>query len=211
MHVLCTSGRDETRGVAQLWVTGRIEYATLQMRKFKTFTIKAYITDDDRATPQTGLKRYGNLGDQWSTNAIEPVIAISAKPDFVEAMVDIMPDDDSKTAVLRILEDDKFPFTYDVRDHITEPGEFPNPGADSKVPRHGSGQVVSVRSQRYYLFRTSDNPVAKFGPHRCRKKSRKFSTTVQRGLNQTSSLASCSIMYTFRDSVTNARTEAEQA
>lgn len=34
MHVLCTQGRDGARGVAQLWSVGRIEYATLQMRKF---------------------------------------------------------------------------------------------------------------------------------------------------------------------------------
>lgn len=49
-------------------------------------------------------------GDSWSPNAIEPVIALSAKQDSVESLVDIMPDNKTKTAVMRILEDDKFPF-----------------------------------------------------------------------------------------------------
>lgn len=86
------------------------------MKPYRTFTVKICIDNDDRSRLKTGLKRNGILRDNWSTNAIELVIAISAKPDFIESQIEIMPDDDSKTTVLRILEDDKFPFTYDMRD-----------------------------------------------------------------------------------------------
>ena len=60
--------------------------------------------------------------------AIESVIAVSAKPDFVEAQIDIMADHKTKTNVLQILEDNKFLFTYDVREHVTDLGKFPNLG-----------------------------------------------------------------------------------
>lgn len=116
MHVLCKQGMDGSRGLAQLWIRGLIEYAALEMKPYRTFTLKICIDKDDRSRLKTGLKRNGSLRDNWSTNAIELVIAISAKPDFIESQIEIMPDDDSKTTVLRILEDDKFPFTYDMRD-----------------------------------------------------------------------------------------------
>lgn len=83
-----------------------------------------------RARLKTNLRRNGNLGDRWSTNAIEPLMALSAKPDSVESLVDIMPDNEAKTTVTRILEDDKFPFTFDVRNHVTPLGSFPDPGYD---------------------------------------------------------------------------------
>lgn len=59
------------------------------------------------------------------------MITLSAKPDFVESLIDIMPSDARKTSAMQILEDEKFPFTYNVRNHVTPPpGSFPDPGYD---------------------------------------------------------------------------------
>ncbi|MCJ1347333.1 hypothetical protein MMC31_005556, partial [Peltigera leucophlebia] len=122
MHVLCAQGRDGARVIAQIWVVGIIEFAALVMEKFPTFIIKICITNDDRARLKTGLGQNGNLGDNWSISAIEPVTTLSAKPDFVETMINIMPDNCNKTTAMRILEDKKFQFAYDVR--TIPPGEF---------------------------------------------------------------------------------------
>lgn len=109
---------------------GQIEFASLKMVKYRTFTVKLCITNDDRAKIRAGLRQHGVLGDTWTTNAIEPVITVSARPEFVEAQMAIMPEDDEKTTVEALLQDDKFPFAYDVRDNVTSPGGFPNPGFD---------------------------------------------------------------------------------
>lgn len=122
MHVLCAQGRDGARVIAQIWVVGIIEFAALVMEKIPIFIIKICITNDDRARLKTGLGQNGNLGDNWSISAIEPVITLSAKPDFVETMINIMPDNCNKTTAMRILEDKKFQFAYDVR--TIPPGEF---------------------------------------------------------------------------------------
>lgn len=68
MHVFCTQGRDGARGVAQLWVTGRIEYATLHTDQEVSYLYfkDLCITDDDRSRMKTGFKRYGNLGDRFT-------------------------------------------------------------------------------------------------------------------------------------------------
>lgn len=87
MHVLCKQGMEGSRGLAQLWIIGLIEYAALEMKPYRTFTVKVCIDNDDRSRLKTGLKRNGILRDNWSTNAIELVIAISAKPDFIESQI----------------------------------------------------------------------------------------------------------------------------
>lgn len=86
----------------------------------------------------------GNLGDHWSTSAIEPVISVSAKLDFVEGMIDIMPNGNDKETVTSILEDKTFPFAYDVR--TTPQGEFPDSGRiDIKAFKQDSKVAVEMQ------------------------------------------------------------------
>ncbi len=125
MHVLFTQGRDGSRGVAQPWIVGQLEFAALEMRKTDYWMIRICISDTDRGKLRTSLKTTGILGDAWSTNSIEPVISVSAKPDFVQSRIDLMADDDSKAKALHVYEDNIFPFIYDVKN--TTPGEFPDP------------------------------------------------------------------------------------
>lgn len=120
MHVLSTQGRDGSRGVAQLFVVGRLEFATL-VKKTDYWMVRTCITDTDRARLKTGLKTIGILGDAWSTTNIEPVISVSANPDFVLSRIDLMADEEMEDKVQCVYKDGIFPFLYDVR--TTDPGD----------------------------------------------------------------------------------------
>lgn len=65
MHILSTQGKDGSRGVAQLWLVGQLEFATLVMKKTDYWMVKICITDIDRTKLKTGLKTTGKLGDAW--------------------------------------------------------------------------------------------------------------------------------------------------
>ncbi len=54
------------------------------------------------------------------------MISVSGKPDFVQSRIDLMADDDNKTKALHVLEDNIFPFIYNVKN--TTPSEFLDPG-----------------------------------------------------------------------------------
>lgn len=43
-----------------------------------------------KARLKTNLRQNRNLEDSWSINDVEPVMALSAKPDFAESFVDII-------------------------------------------------------------------------------------------------------------------------
>ncbi|MCJ1349758.1 hypothetical protein MMC31_007999 [Peltigera leucophlebia] len=178
MHVLCSQGRDGSRGIAQIWVLGVIEFTALVISKFPMFTVKICITNNDRTRLKTGLTKNGNLGDTWSMISIEPVISVSAKPDFVESMINIMQDDSNKAAVMTILEDKTFPFAYDVRNTppaddersgVTDPTEIPHQGG---IKAHmndlvgGKTWIMHPKRQRHradgsWLFENGPNYTAK--------------------------------------------------
>ncbi len=126
MHVLSTQDRDRSRGVAQLWIVGQLEFASLEMRKTDYWKVRICISDINRGKLRTSLKTTGILSDAQSTNSIEPVISVSAKPNFVQSRIDLMADDKSKTKVLHMYEDNIFLFIYDVKN--TTLGKFPNLG-----------------------------------------------------------------------------------
>ena len=128
MHVLSTQGKDGSRGVAQLWLVGQLEFATLVMKKTNYWMVRICITDIDRTKLKTGLKTTGILGDAGSTSCIKPVISVSANPEFVHSRINFMSEDDNKAKAkaLSVYEDSTFLFIYDVR--TTDPGKFPDPG-----------------------------------------------------------------------------------
>ena len=101
------------------------------MKKTDYWMVRICITDIDRTKLKTGLKTTGILGDAWSTSCIEPVISVSANPEFVHSRINLMSEDDSKAKAkaLSVYEDSTFPFIYDVR--TTDPGEFPDPGVSN--------------------------------------------------------------------------------
>lgn len=66
LHVLSIQGMDGSCGVAQLWLVGRLEFATL-VKKTDYWMVRICITEIDRNKLKTGLKTTGILGDAWST------------------------------------------------------------------------------------------------------------------------------------------------
>lgn len=53
---------------------------------------------------------------------------MSAKPDFIKSIINIMPEDDSKAAVITVFEDSTFSFFYNIRkttfDKFSDPNYF---------------------------------------------------------------------------------------
>ena len=47
-----------------------------------------------------------------------------ARLDFVETQIAIILKDEEKTVIHALLQDNKFPFAYDVRDNVTDPKKF---------------------------------------------------------------------------------------
>lgn len=97
------------------------------MKKTNYWMVRNCITDINRIKLKTGLKTSRILVDAWSTSCIEPVIFVSANPQFVHSRINLMPEDNSKAKAktLAVYKDSTFPFLYDVR--TTDPGKFPNP------------------------------------------------------------------------------------
>lgn len=106
--------------------------------------VKLCIRQDNRTKLRIGLIKNGVLGDNWYERSIEPVVTLSATSDFVNSMIDIMPNDESKAKVVHVFKDSTFPFAYDVKD--TTPGEFPDPGhVDVKKFRPDTKVAVEVQ------------------------------------------------------------------
>ncbi|MCJ1348901.1 hypothetical protein MMC31_007134 [Peltigera leucophlebia] len=102
--------------------------STQVIKKTDYWMVRICIIDIDRTKLKTGLKTTGILGDAWSTSCIEPVISVSANPEFVHSRITLMSEDDSKAKAkaLSVYKDSIFPFMYDVR--TTDPGKFSDPG-----------------------------------------------------------------------------------
>ena len=47
MNILAMKGTRGTKGIAQLWIIGKVEYTTLVIQQYPTFTVKLCLTNDD--------------------------------------------------------------------------------------------------------------------------------------------------------------------
>ena len=126
MHVLLTQGKDGCCRVAQLWLVGQLEYMTLEIKKTNYWKVRLYITNFDRIKLKIGLKTTRVLEDTWLTSCIKPVILLSANPKFVFSKTDLISDNNNKTRVLSVHEDNTFSFLYNIKK--IDLGKFPDPG-----------------------------------------------------------------------------------
>lgn len=62
MNILAIKGPNEFKGVAQLWVIDKVEYATLMFNKFLSYTVKLCLIGDDQNNLRLMLKKWENLG-----------------------------------------------------------------------------------------------------------------------------------------------------
>lgn len=87
----------------------------------------------------------GKGSDSWT---IEPVINVSAKPDRVQELINLIEDDDEiKHTVQNLHDADTFPLRYDVCEETGVKNGFPDPGYDASVFK--SGATVAVECQIY--------------------------------------------------------------
>lgn len=131
MNILAWRALGGAKGVAQLWVIGKIEHATLVVNQFPSYTVKLCLTSDDRKNLRLMLKKWGNLGKDWDPASIEPVVNFSTRPDKVEELIQLIADDEEARDVVRTIHfQDTFPFTYDVRGSADVNSNFPDPRHD---------------------------------------------------------------------------------
>ena len=86
MNILALRGPGGTKGVAQLWVIGKIKYATLVVNQFQSHTVKVCLTGDNRNNLRLMLKKLGNLGKDWDPASLELVVNFLTGPDKVEVI-----------------------------------------------------------------------------------------------------------------------------
>lgn len=79
-----------TQVVAQVWVIGKLEYTTLVVNQYPTYTVKLCLTNDDRTTFRMILKKWGKLGKDWDLSSIESVINFSTRPEKVRELIELL-------------------------------------------------------------------------------------------------------------------------
>ncbi len=89
--------------MAQLWVIGKVEYATLVVNQFPSYTIKLCLTGDERQNLCLILKKWGNLGKDWNPASIELVVNFSTRSDKVQELIELISNDEEVLDVVRII------------------------------------------------------------------------------------------------------------
>lgn len=146
MNILAIKSPGRTKGVAQLWVIGKLEYTTLVVNQYLTFTVKLCLANDDRNTLQMMLKKWGNLEKKWEPSNIKSVISFSTRPEKIEELIELITDDEEvRDIVQAIYLQDTFPFTYNVYKSAKVKGDYPDPGYD--VDDFKAGARVAVEFQ----------------------------------------------------------------
>lgn len=65
--------------------------------------VKLYITNKDWAKIRAGLRQPDVFGNKWSTNAVDTIIILLAKAEFVDAQIATMPEDEEKMTVYTLV------------------------------------------------------------------------------------------------------------
>lgn len=146
MNVLAMKGPGGTQGVAQLWVIGKLEYTTLVVNQYPSYTVKLCLTNNERTTFRMMLKKWGNLGKDWDSSSIESVVNFSTRLEKVQELIDLITTDKEIRDVVQAIHfQDTFPFTYDVRKSADVNGDSPDSGHD--VDDFKAGAKVAVEFQ----------------------------------------------------------------
>ncbi len=132
--------------MAQLWVLRKVEYATLVVNQFPSYTIKLCLTGDDQQNLCLMFKKWGNLGKDWNLASIESVVNFSTRPNNVQELIKLISDDKEDLDVIRTMHfQDTFQFTYDVRESANVSNDFPDPGHDVDDFKAGATVVVEFQ------------------------------------------------------------------
>lgn len=128
MNILAIKGPGGTKGVAQLWIIGKIEYAKLVVNQYRPFIVKLYFTNDDRNTLHLMLRKWGNFGKEWDPGNIESVVNFSTRLEKVEDLIRLVTGNEEVRDIVQAIHiQDTSLFTYDVRMSADVNGVYPDP------------------------------------------------------------------------------------
>ena len=131
MNVLAMKGPGGTRGIAQLWIIGKLAYITLAVNHYPTFIVEFCLTNDNRTTLCMMLKKWGNLGENWDPSRFGSVFNISTRPEKVQELIDFITSDEEMGDVIQAIHyQDTFLFTYDAHEAAGVKSDYPDPGHD---------------------------------------------------------------------------------
>lgn len=146
MNILAMKGPSGSKGAAQLWIVGKVEYATLVVNQFPSYKVKLCLTSDDRNNLRLTLKKWGNLGKDWDPSNVESIVNFSTRPDKVEELIELITGNEVvQDTVKAIHYHDTFPFTYDVRKTTDMDADYPDPGHDVDDFKNGSKVAIEFQ------------------------------------------------------------------
>ena len=135
-----------TKSVTQLWVIRKIEYAILVINQFPSYTVKLYLTGDNRNNLHLILKKWGNFSKDWDLTSLESVVNFSIRPDKVKELIQLIVDDEKARDMVRTFYwQNTFPFTNNVWKSVDINTDFPNPKYN--VDDFKLGAIVAMEFQ----------------------------------------------------------------
>ncbi len=145
--------------MAQLWVIGKVEYATLVVNQFLSYTVKLCLTGDDRNNFSLMLKKWGNLGKDWDPSIIESIVNFSTRSDKVKELIRLISENEEVQDIVKTIHyQDIFPFIYDVQNTTDVDADYPDPGHDVDKFKNGSREAVEflIVSQNFKASKKLD-------------------------------------------------------
>ena len=153
MQVLGVRGIDGVKGVAQLWVIGKIDDPWLhQLGRYDSWCIKILLNQEDKRILKAGLKKHGILGETGAGEFPAHRVNFSAKKDYVDEQLRMMDDQSNRQGLEVIVESKCYPFTYDGT-------RTSNPDPGHSVSQFKRGRTVAVEFQIHSRdFSTQTDP-----------------------------------------------------
>ncbi len=131
MNILAMKRPNRSKGVAQLWVISKVEYAMLVVNQFPSYTVKLCLTSNDQNNLRLMLKKWGNLKKDWDPSTIKSIVNFSTRPDKVEELIGLINGNEEVQDIVKtIYYQDTFSFKYDVRKTTNVDADYLNPGHD---------------------------------------------------------------------------------
>ena len=146
MNILEWKTPKGAKKVAQLWMIGKIEYATLDVNLFPSYTVKLCLTGNNWQNLRFMLKKWGNLEIDWDPASIELVVNFLIRPDKIQELIELIFNDKEALDVVRMIHfQDTFPFTYNVWESADISSDFLDPGHDVDDFKLGATMAIEFQ------------------------------------------------------------------
>ncbi len=82
---------------------GKIEYATLVVNQFLSYTIKLCLTGNDQQNLCLMLKKWENLRKNWNLASIKSVVNFSIKSNKVQELIELIFNDEEALDMIKTI------------------------------------------------------------------------------------------------------------